>query len=170
VHILLDSFSECKVRQIAIQMVKKVLVAGLGNPLMSDEGVGVRIIERFQAEKDKFPDVEFVDAGTGGFALLHLIANRKKVILIDCALMGTRPGTIKRFAPEEVESIKKLSGQSLHEADILKVVEMSGQLGERPGKIVFFGIEPETIAEGNELSRVIKNRLEEYAEIISKEF
>ena len=151
-------------------MVKKVLAAGLGNPLVSDEGVGVRIIERFQAQKDKFPDVEFVDAGTGGFALLHLIANRKKVILIDCALMGTRPGTIKRFAPEEVESIKKISGQSLHEADILKVVEMSKQLGEEPKEIIFFGIEPETITEGEELSETIRDRIEEYTEIISREF
>jgi len=151
-------------------MVKKVLAAGLGNPLVSDEGVGVRIIERFQAQKDKFPDVEFVDAGTGGFALLHLIANRKKVILIDCALMGTRPGTIKRFAPEEVESIKKISGQSLHEADILKVVEMSKQLGEEPKEIIFFGIEPETITEGEELSETIRDRIEEYIKVISEEF
>jgi hydrogenase maturation protease len=151
-------------------MEKAILVVGIGNPLMSDEGVGVRIIERFQSEKDKFPDVEFVDAGTEGVAVLHLIANRKKVVFIDCALMGTMPGTIKKFFPDEVESVKKISNQSLHEADILKVVEMSKQLGESPGEIIFFGIEPQTVQQGNILSGNIEKRFEEYIEIISREF
>ena len=46
--------------------------------------------------------------------------------------MGTKPGTIKRFTPEDVISVKKLAHQSLHEADILKILEMAKQLGEYP--------------------------------------
>jgi hydrogenase maturation protease len=150
-------------------MSKKALVAGLGNPLMSDEGVGVRIIERFQLEKDKFTDVEFVDAGTAGLNLLHLIANRRKVIFIDCAYMQTPPGTIKKFSPGEVKTVKKLAGQSLHEADLLKIIEMSKQLGECPQEIVIFGIEPKEIKEKMGLSRTITDKIEYYISIINKE-
>ena len=81
-------------------------------------------------------------------SLLHLIANRKKAIIIDCAKMGAKPGTIRRFTADEVQSVKKLSHFSLHEVDILQVINLSKQLGECPDEIVFFGIEPESLEPG----------------------
>ena len=79
-----------------------VIVIGLGNPLLSDEGIGVHLIRKLSEHQDKFPSVEFIDAGTGGMNVLHLIANRKKAVIIDCAKMGRKPGTIKRFEPADV--------------------------------------------------------------------
>jgi hydrogenase maturation protease len=150
-------------------MKKELLVAGLGNPLMGDEGVGTYIAEQLSKEAQKYPFAEFVDAGTIGIKLLHLIANRRKVIFIDCAYMKTLPGTIKKFSPEEVKSIKKLAGQSLHEADLLKTIEMSRQLGERPQEIVIFGIEPKEIKEKMGLSKTIADRIDNYIATISSE-
>ncbi len=66
---------------------------------MSDEGIGGFIIERLLKQADKYPDVEFLDAGTGGMSLLHLIEGRRKAVLIDLAYMGTPPGTIIKFPP-----------------------------------------------------------------------
>ena len=65
-----------------------VVVIGLGNLLLSDEGIGVHLIRRLSERQDKFPLVEFIDAGTGGMNVLHLIANRKKAVIIDCVKMG----------------------------------------------------------------------------------
>jgi hydrogenase maturation protease len=148
---------------------KKILVLGLGNPLMADEGIGCRIIERFLTQVDKYPDIDFIDAGTGGMSLLHLIADRRKVILIDCAYMGTKPGTIKRFTPNDVKSIKKLAHQSLHEVDILKVLDLSRQLGQYPDEIIIFGIEPEEIKPKQKLSEILAKKLDDYTAAVSKE-
>lgn len=150
-------------------MKKDVVVVGLGNTLMTDEGIGSVVVGSFLARQKDFPSVEFVDAGTGGMALLHIIAGRKKAILIDCAIMGTEPGTIRRFTPEEVKNIKQLSHYSLHEADVLKIIEMSRELGQCPQKIVIYGIEPKRVESGRQLSETLSARLPEYTETIADE-
>lgn len=150
-------------------MAKNVIVLGLGNILMSDEGIGVRIVERLQKQASKFPDVEFIDAGTGGMNVLHLIANRTKAVIIDCALMGQAPGTIRRFTPDDVKSVKQIGHFSLHDVDILKVLEISRQLDECPSQVVIFGIEPAKIEQGDTLSPILAARMDEYAQaVISK--
>ncbi|MFZ0034106.1 MAG: HyaD/HybD family hydrogenase maturation endopeptidase [Sedimentisphaerales bacterium] len=148
---------------------KDVVVIGLGNVLLSDEGIGVHLVRRLSSQQDKFPPVEFIDAGSGGISILHLIANRKKTVIIDCAKMGAKPGTIRRFTSDEVQSIKKLSNYSLHEVDILQVINLSKQLGECPHEVVFFGIEPEVVGSGMELSKTLAGKLEHYVSIVCRE-
>ena len=150
-------------------MKKTIAVLGLGNPLMADDGIGSHIIERFLTQADKFPDVDFIDAGTGGMNLLHLISARRKVILIDCAYMGTKAGTIKRFTPEQVTSVKQLAHQSLHEADILKVLDLAKQLEQYPAEVVIFGIEPESIKLVQKLSDTVAGKIDCYMASISEE-
>lgn len=137
--------------------------------LLSDEGIGVHLVRRLSKQQDKFPLVDFIDAGSAGMSLLHLIANRKKAVIIDCAQMGAKPGTIRKFASDEVQSIKQLSHYSLHEADILQVITLSRQLGECPDEVVFFGIEPETLNPGQRLSKTLSDRIDTYIAEICKE-
>jgi hydrogenase maturation protease len=148
---------------------KDVVVIGLGNVLLSDEGIGVHLARQLSSQQDKFPTVEFIDAGSSGMSVLHLIANRKKTVIIDCAKMGAKPGTIRRFTPDEVQSVKKLNHYSLHEADILQVINLSKQLGECPDEVVFFGIEPEVGGSGIGLSETLVNKLEHYISIVCRE-
>jgi hydrogenase maturation protease len=150
-------------------MKKKMVVLGLGNPLMADEGIGVRIIERFLASSDKYPDVDFIDAGTGGMAVLHLIAGRQKAVIIDCAYMQTPPGTIKKFGPDDIESIKTLTHLSLHEADVIKIIEMAKKLDLCPQKIVIFGIEPEYVRPQPRLSKIVASKMDDFLAAISEE-
>ena len=149
--------------------MKETIVLGLGNPLMADEGIGGYLIGELQKQADRFHDIDFVDAGTGGFNLLHYLDGRKKAIIIDCALMGTPPGTIKKFSPEDVESTKKLAHYSLHEADIIKVLQMAKMLGQCPETVIIFGIEPETIEQRQSLSPALLERIDSYLEQITKE-
>ena len=149
-------------------MKKHTIVLGLGNPLMTDEGVGVCLVNSFTQQQQKYPDVEFMDAGTGGMNILHLIANRKKVIILDCAYMKTPPGTIKRFTPDQVESEKKLFHQSLHEADILNIIKLAKTLDQCPREIIFFGIEPAAILPGQSLTTTLHNNIEKYIAAIAQ--
>jgi hydrogenase maturation protease len=146
-----------------------IIVLGLGNPLMSDEGIGCRIIECLLAQAEKFPSVDFVDAGTGGLSVLHLIANRKKAIIIDCAYMEMEPGAIKKFRPDEVKTIKKLAHLSLHETDIIKVINLAKMLGQYPKQLVIFGIEPHTIESQPALSNTLNAKINDYLTAIAEE-
>lgn len=136
---------------------------------MSDEGVGTSIIERFLAQSSEYPSVDFIDAGTGGMSILHLIAGRQKAIFIDCAYMGTTAGTIKKFKPDEVISVKKLAHQSLHEADVLKVIDLAEHLNQSPQRIVIFGIEPESTDPSDKLSETVESKMNDFVAAISEE-
>lgn len=150
-------------------MKNDIVVLGLGNPLMSDEGIGGFLIDKLLKNNDSYPHVDFIDAGTGGLAILRLVADRKKAIIIDCAHMGKKPGTMVKFSLQEVQSVKKLLHYSLHEIDILKVIELASQLDQCPDKIVIFGIEPEKIALGDGLSLALQKKTNEYIETIKSE-
>jgi hydrogenase maturation protease len=150
-------------------MIKPVVVLGLGNPLMGDEGIGVYLVERLTRSAAEYPSVDFVDAGTGGLSVLHYLDGRRKAILIDCAFMDEEPGTIRRFTPQEVRSTKVLAHQSLHEADLMRIIEIGRQLDQAPEEIVIFGIQPERVEFGQGLSPTLMERTDEYISLILQE-
>ena len=150
-------------------MKKTTIVLGLGNPLMSDEGIGVYLIDRLSDFSDSYPNVDFIDAGTGGLSLLHLFDGRKKAVIIDCANMEEEPGTIKKFTPEQVKSIKQLAHQSLHEQDLIKIIDMAKMLNQCPEEIVIFGIQPENVSLGQIFSIELEQKIDEYLNVICKE-
>lgn len=151
-------------------MEKSVVVLGLGNPLMADEGIGVYLVERLLESAAEYPAVDFVDAGTGGLSILYQIEGRRKAVMIDCAFMDEPPGAIRRFTPEEVESRKVLAHQSLHEADLMQIIALARQLGSAPDEIVIFGIQPERVEPGLDLSPTLTERIDEYISMILHEF
>jgi hydrogenase maturation protease len=149
-------------------MKKETIVLGLGNVLMGDEGIGVRIVEKLESVCGRYPETDFVDAGTGGMNVLHLMAGRKKAVIVDCCVMGAEAGTMRRFGVEDVATVKQLSHLSLHEVDILKVVEIARRVGECPEEIVFFGVEPVAIEPRIDLSEVLERRLGGYVEQVGE--
>jgi len=146
-----------------------VVVLGLGNPLMGDEGIGVYLVEQLRRSAGEHPSVDFVDAGTGGLSMLHYIEDRRKAIIIDCVFMDEEPGVIRRFTPEEVRSRKVLAHQSLHEADLMRILEMARQLGQAPEQVILFGIQPERVEFGCGLSPTLTHKAHEYIALILHE-
>ena len=150
-------------------MKQAIVIIGLGNVLMSDEGIGVRVAQLLHSRVDVLPNVEVIEAGTAGMSILHAIAGRQKVVLVDCAMMKEEPGAMRRFEPGDVISNKTLPGRSLHEGDLLDILELSSQLGESPPVVVIFGVEPLKTGPGEELSPLLASRLSDYVEIILAE-
>jgi hydrogenase maturation protease len=152
---------------------KPTIVIGLGNPLMTDEGIGVLLVQKLTQKIEQSAassqDVEFHDGGTGGMNLLYKIENREKVILIDCAKMGEKPGTLRRFTPDQVRTIKQLGHFSLHEIDILKLLDLAAQLDSAPKQVVIFGIEPASLDLGNNLSPTLQSQFDNYLNTIFAE-
>ncbi len=149
--------------------MKPTLIICLGNPLMRDEGIGIRLASVLSQRLADNPNVDVLDLGTGGLTIIHAIAGRKKVVFVDCALMGEAPGAIRRFTPEEVLSTKIKTRYSLHEGDLLDTLRLSQTLGECPDDIVIFGIEPREVAPGEGLSEELLHNIPLYIETILKE-
>jgi hydrogenase maturation protease len=129
---------------------------------MTDEGVGVCVVETIKQRYDLSGNVEVMDLGTGNMNVLHAIAGRQKVVFVDCALMGESPGTIRRFSLDDVVSKKIQSHWSAHDGDLLNLLNISKSLGELPEEIVLFGIEPQTIEFGEQLTPCLQEHMEEY--------
>ena len=148
---------------------KNIIVGGLGNPLMTDEGIGLEIIHRLMSRSDLPDFIELMELGSNPMNIVHAIANRQKAILIDCAFMDKPAGTIFRFTPEEVISKKGEAHLSSHQTDLMKALEISKKLGECPEEVVIYGIQPERVTQGDSLSPLLHARLDDYTETISAE-
>jgi hydrogenase maturation protease len=127
-----------------------VLVLGIGNILLRDEGVGVRAVEELRGVP--LPeDVELVDGGTCGADLVELLADRRKVIVIDALQTDEPPGSVFRLTAAE---LMPSPGDciSLHQLGLVESLNIAAQLGCAPEEVVIFGIQPGTIAPGLELT------------------
>ena len=144
-----------------------ILVLGIGNILLRDEGVGVRVIE--QMREIPLPDnVELVDGGTAGADLLDVLAERRKVIVIDAVQADCEPGTVLRFTADELTQPDRI-GMSLHELGLGEALTMTKQLGCAPKEVVVFGIKPQDISCGLELSEEITASVPKVVELVLAE-
>jgi hydrogenase maturation protease len=147
--------------------VQDILILGIGNLLMKDEGVGVHVIERLK--EIQLPDnVEVLDGGTAGLDLVDFIAGRKKLIVIDAVNAGEKPGTIYRLTEENL-AIKPKSISSFHEIDFMDALHMSIVMDEKPKEILVIGIEPKDMSSGLELSPEVEERIPEIIKLVMKE-
>jgi len=132
---------------------RPILILGIGNILLRDEGVGVRVIEQMQ--KMHLPeDVELVDGGTAGADLLDVLAERHKVIVIDAVQADCESGTVLRFTADDLVRPDGV-GISLHELGLGEALTMTRRLGCAPKDVVVFGIKPKDLGCGLELSEEI---------------
>ena len=146
---------------------KPILILGIGNILLKDEGVGVHTAKKMM-EMDLPPDIEVMDGGTMGLNLLFHIEGRKKVIVIDTVLVGDPPGTIYRFTDESLVDSKPML-RTAHGVDFTDVIKTSKMLGTKPEEIVFIGIEPESLEEGLEMTPTIEKRVPVLIKMVMKE-
>lgn len=132
---------------------KPVLVLGVGNVIQTDDGVGVHAVERLQSEV--FPEeVELVDGGTAGLDLLAVISGRRRLIVIDAVNGDMAPGTLFRFTPEDLGT-QCLRFDSLHQIGLLETLQMAELTACAPDRTVIFGVQPETIDWGTELTPAV---------------
>lgn len=149
--------------------MKPTLVICLGNPLMRDEGVGIRLARELELCLADSSDIEVLDLGTGGLSVMHAMVGRERIVFVDCAVMGESPGHIRRFTPDQVRSKKVRMRYSLHEGDLLNTIELSERMGECPENIVVFGIEPKEICDGQGLSPELEDNIRKYIDTILEE-
>jgi hydrogenase maturation protease len=146
----------------------RVVLLGIGNVLMSDEGVGVHAIEALQAGL-RLPDaVTVVDGGTTGMELLPDLEDADHLIVIDAVRAGQPPAGIVRLAGEAVPAFfkTKLSPHQIGLSDILAALKFSGRA---PDSVVLIGIEPVSLDLGTALSAEVTARLPDVIAMVAEE-
>jgi hydrogenase maturation protease len=113
-----------------------VLILGIGNVLMGDEGVGVHVVEHLQS--NHLPEeVECLDGGTGSFLLLEPMQKAKRVILIDATVDGAPAGTVRRLQPRfSKEYPRTLTAHDIGLKDLLDAFYLLGQ----PADVTLFAV------------------------------
>lgn len=107
----------------------KILILGIGNVLMGDEGVGVHVIK--EIENDAFPDnVDIIDGGTGGFHLLEYLQEYPTIIMIDATMDGKPTGSISVLEPKFATDFPK--SLSAHDIGLRDLIEATAVLGDLP--------------------------------------
>lgn len=119
----------------------KILIMGVGNLLMGDEGIGIHVIKKM--EKARLPqNAELLDGGTGGFHLLSYLQNYPVIIIIDATMDNKPAGTISVIEPKFASDFPK--SLSAHDIGLKDLVESTVLLGELP-KIYLITISIENI-------------------------
>lgn len=137
---------------------RKIVILGIGNVLLSDEGLGVKVIKILEEFFSFSEEVELVDGGVGGFFLIPYIEKAKKLLVVDAIRGEGPPGTFYKFKKEDLplNVVEKLSLHELSFKDILSLVSLKGKM---PEEIVILGLEPKVLDLGESLSIEIKRNL-----------
>ena len=143
-----------------------VLVLGIGNLLLSDEGVGVKAVEELENRYDCSDAVEIVDGGTSGSELLPYFDDRSHILIIDAVKTGNQPGTIVRIENPPAFFQKKISPHQIGLADVLGLAAITDNL---PRNITLFGIEPKELSTGLDLSTEVSRNLSRLVDMVVEE-
>ncbi|WP_027367823.1 HyaD/HybD family hydrogenase maturation endopeptidase [Desulfocurvibacter africanus] len=123
-----------------VEIDRNILVLGVGNILFTDEGVGVRLVERLQAKYDFSENVTLMDGGTLGTRLMDPIMACKYLVVVDAVLGDGAPGSIYRLTGDDLRKSLAFKN-SLHQTDLVDTLIYCDILGNRP-EAVIVGIEP----------------------------
>jgi len=144
--------------------VKKVAVVGVGNILMGDEGAGIEVIRELEK---RVRNVDIIDAGTAFFALVSDLCSFDKLIIVDAARGGEKPGTVYRFRLEDARSPQPVI--SLHDMGVVEALKLESLTGRVPEEVVFYGIEPRRVEFTIGLSEIIREKIAYTADAIIRE-
>lgn len=114
---------------------KTVLILGIGNYLMGDEGLGVHVARELVNELADHPDIEVIDGGTGGFHLMSWFEAFEKVILVDATLDEENPGAIRLIKPRFSRDFPR--AMSTHDIGLKDVIEGMQLLETMPSIYLF---------------------------------
>ena len=152
-------------------MPRRVLVAGIGNVFLGDDGFGVEVVGRLSERK--LPEgVEVVDFGIRGLDLAYTLhEDYDLVVFVDATQRGGEPGTVYLIEPE-IEEDGEVSLDT-HGKDPVKVIKLSRALGARLTRTLVVGCEPQVVVSGEdyddmlmELSEPVRAAVDEAVRLV----
>lgn len=146
----------------------KTLLLGLGNIILRDEGLGVRAVERIRERYVVGDDVELMDGGTLGLELLPYLEETDSVLIVDAIRTGDVPGTLIRLEGQSIPSALAIK-MSMHQVGLQELLAISAIRETTPQRIVLWGIEPQLMEPGLDLTPLIESRMDVLIDSIVQE-
>ena len=141
-----------------------ILVLGLGNTLLSDDGIGVHAVQALETRTNGMAGVVCREGGTLGISLLPEIEDAGALIVIDAAEIGEAPGTIRTFLGTDMDAQLGGKKHSVHEVALADLMSAAGLNGTKPARRALIGIQPATTSWGLESSPALANAVREACE------
>jgi hydrogenase maturation protease len=141
---------------------RRIVVLGVGNLLWADEGFGVRCVEALGERYDVPPDVELLDGGTLGLALVPLLLDASHVLLFDAVAHRGEPGSLIVARDNEVPALMYGNKLSVHQVGMNDILASLDLLGHRPECFTVVGVRPVELADyGGSLTERVQSQLPE---------
>ena len=145
----------------------RILVLGVGNMLLKDEGIGVHVVKAMADRK--LPENVILHEGyVAGIDLLDIIQQADRLIIVDSVNAGAEAGAVFRFQPHEVECLLSAHKTSLHQVDLMETLKIARFFGRCP-ETVIIGVQTKTIAWGLELTPELEDRVPFVISIVEQE-
>ena len=146
---------------------KQMVILGVGNLLLSDEGIGVHVANKLM-EMDLPENVTVYEGGTDGFRLMNLVSEADRLVVVDAVKGGGDPASIYRFNIEDAPTSPDKYKTSVHQIGILEVVHFSEFVGKTP-ETTIIGVEPKSLAMAMELSPEVAEKVPRVIELVLEE-
>ncbi len=139
------------------------LILGIGNNLLTDEGVGIHVIEYLAENHAGEPHVTYLDGGTLSFTLAGPIAEHDNLIVIDAARFGAPPGTCKTLLGDQMDRYLTGNRESVHEVGLMDLLDIARLSDTYPANRALIGIQPESLDWGESPSAIVAASIPEAA-------
>ncbi|MFZ3040870.1 MAG: hydrogenase maturation protease [Thiobacillus sp.] len=124
----------------------KTLVLGIGNTLLTDEGIGIHVLQALEPELANWPDVALLDGGTLSFTLAGPIEDADALIVVDAANIKTKPGEWVLLEGEEMDAFLMSNRKStVHEVGLTDLRAIAILTGHWPEKRAMLAIRPDVV-------------------------
>lgn len=135
--------------------VEQVVVLGVGNNLLTDEGAGIHAALKFQEQYGHLPGVRVVDGGTLSFTLSEHIDDADLLIVFDAARLSLPAGSVRVFADDEMDRFLDQGQRSVHEVGLSDLMAMSHLRNRLPIRRALVGVQPEYLGWGEQLTPAV---------------
>jgi hydrogenase maturation protease len=137
----------------------KLTVLGIGNVLMRDDGVGVRLLEAVRQGKAWPKEVEFIDGGAGGLKLMGVIESAEHLLVFDAADMQLPAGSYRTVSAEQLAD--QAAGRiSLHDVPFVETLTLCRQFSTAPADVTILAIQPAQVDHGKGLSTALEREFD----------
>jgi hydrogenase maturation protease len=144
-----------------------ILVLGLGNLLLTDEAVGVRVAEAVGALPEAAGlGIAALDGGTMGLTLMVAMEDARAMVVIDAARLGEAPGTIRRFEGEAMDRFLRTRGRNPHDIGLDDVLDGLRLRGAMPARRALVAIQPARLDVGAEMTAEVAAAVPEAVAIV----
>jgi hydrogenase maturation protease len=142
----------------------RTLILGLGNVLLADEAVGAMAVRQLEEQYQSDDSLLCLDGGTLSFSLAVHIEDCPRLIVIDAAVMGDAPGTVRVFEDADMDLRLTRHATSVHEVSLADLLDMARLTDSLPTRRALIGVEPALVDWGDGLTPAVEAALPEVIE------